>query len=716
MLESAVTLADTGGAAVTGSLSLEADPWLGDHAVLGTVLLPGTGLVELALQAAARVGCEHLAELVLETPLVLPEHGRVSLQVSIGPADESGNRSIAIYSRPPQAADDLAWTRHGTGVVAAAQTAASTLAEWPPGDAAAVDLSDAYQRLLVRGYEYGPVFRGLRKAWRRGSEVLAEVSLPPEAAADAASYGIHPALLDAALHPFVLDLHDDTAPGAHADADTAAATRLPFAWRGVQVHSAGTQTVRVRLRPAGQDAMSVDVWDTSGTPVASVASLAVRPVSTQQLHSAAGAATGADAWRYQVVWEPWESPDAAPLPGTWLAVTPQEPGAAAAAREYLPALEESGARLVRLDVPSAISREALAARLAELAVSPGQFAGVVSFLGLDESGLPGAPGLTAGIAGSLTLIQALGDASVRAPLWCFTRGAVVADDDDPRISPGQAMLWGLGMAAALEHPDRWGGLIDLPEALDDKSGGYLAAVLAAQGPEDQVALRPGGVFRRRLAPANTGAPARKQVPPGAVLITGGTGGLGTQVARWAARRGAPAVVLLSRRGPAADGTGALQAELAPLGTRVLALAADIGDRDSLAEALRRLRAEGITITAVVHAAGITADAPLHELRITDLARVAAVKAEGARLLAELLEDGTEETPLDEFIVFSSIAGIWGSGGQAAYSAANAYLDAFICQRRGRGRNGTALAWGPWAGGGMVTPEFEPWHPTSHSAR
>ncbi|MFH8388012.1 SDR family NAD(P)-dependent oxidoreductase, partial [Kitasatospora sp. NPDC018058] len=715
LLRMTVALPDTGGTLFTGRLSVDAQPWLADHAVLGTVLLPGTGLVELVLQGAARVGCDTLEELVLEAPLVLPEHGAMSVQVALGAPEESGTRTVAVYSRPEKSPADLPWTRHAAGTVtpAGAEPAFSPT-EWPPPGALPVDLTDAYQRLLVRGYHYGPVFQGLRAAWRRGDEVFAEVALPEETTPEAAAFGVHPALLDASLHAFVLDLHED-----RSDAEDAVPpTRLPFAWHGARVHAPGAAAVRVRLRPVAADAVSVDVADLEGTPVASVESLVVRPVSTEQLRTAANALGAADTWRYHVAWEAAPDPAAlGTLSGTWLAVGSPVPVDSPVA-DLLAALEAAGAGLVRLDVPAGTTRDALASRLSDLAVP---LAGVVSCLPLAEGDHPEFAGLTTGLTDSLALVQALGDANVQAPLWCLTRGAVAVDDTEEVTSPEQAMLWGLGRVAALEHPDRWGGLIDLPAEPGEHDGARLTGILATTGgPEDQLALRTSGVFRRRLAPTegptraatepSTGAAPEGWAPRDSVLITGGTGGLGVQVARWAARHGAPEVVLLSRRGPAAEAVNALRAELAPLGTRVRAVAADVADRASLAAALGGLRADGCVVGTVVHAAGIVDDCPVADLRPADLARVSAVKTVGARLLQELLETGeageVRQKPLEAFVVFSSIAGVWGSGRQAAYAAANAYLDAFVQQRRSRGLAGTALAWGPWAGGGMVDATYE----------
>ena len=282
------------------------------------------------------------------------------------------------------------------------------------------------------------------------------------------------------------------------------------------------------------------------------------------------------------------------------------------------------------------------------------------------------------VTGTLTLLQS----DVDGPVWCLTRGAVHTACPDPE----QAMVWGFGRVAALEHPDRWGGLVDVPAELDERTGGLLAAVLA-DATEDQVAVRDTGVHARRLVRATRPQPATPWTPSGAVLVTGGTGALGAEVARWLVARGVGKLVLTGRRGPDAPGVADLVAEL---GVDTEVVACDVADRDALAALLAEH-----PVTAVVHAAGVDDGARIADLDAAALADVLRAKALGARHLDELLPDA------EAFVVFSSIAGIWGSAGQAAYAAANAFLDAVIESRRARGRSGTAVAWGPWAGAGMA---------------
>ncbi|WP_143265005.1 beta-ketoacyl reductase, partial [Amycolatopsis lexingtonensis] len=266
-------------------------------------------------------------------------------------------------------------------------------------------------------------------------------------------------------------------------------------------------------------------------------------------------------------------------------------------------------------------------------------------------------------------------AGVTAPLWCATRGAVATADSEPVADPAQAQFWGFGRTVAMEHPNRWGGLVDLPETVGPEDGERLCAVLAAGG-EDEVAVRPAGVFARRLVRDTSTGP--QWTPSGTVLVTGGTGALGGHVADWLLGHGAEHVVLASRRGGEAPGE------------HMTVVACDIGDRDAVAALLAEH-----PVSAVVHAAGVLDDGVVDTLTGDRFADVLHAKVTGARVLDELTGD------LDAFVLFSSLAGAVGAAGQANYAAANAELDALAQRRRASGRAAVSIAWGPWAGGGMA---------------
>ena len=296
---------------------------------------------------------------------------------------------------------------------------------------------------------------------------------------------------------------------------------------------------------------------------------------------------------------------------------------------------------------------------------------------------------------------------MRAPLWLLTRGAVSVGPSDRLASPLQSQVWGLGLVAGLEYPHRWGGMVDLPEALDRRAqvclagalGGAVSGALGAVGREDQLAVRAAGMFARRLVRAGRGGRAeapRWSPPAGTVLITGGTGGLGAHVARWLAGSGAEHLLLVSRRGAAAPGAAELQAELRALGAQVTVAACDVSDREQLALLLESVP-DAQPLSAVFHAAGAPGYGALETLTVADLAGVLAAKAQAALHLDQL----TEHVTLSAFVMFSSIAATFGSWYQGHYAAANAFLDGLAANRRARGFTAMSVAWGAWAGEGMA---------------
>ncbi|MEU0531243.1 SDR family NAD(P)-dependent oxidoreductase [Amycolatopsis tolypomycina] len=375
----------------------------------------------------------------------------------------------------------------------------------------------------------------------------------------------------------------------------------------------------------------------------------------------AEARTGTDpaaGLRYGIAWWPATAEGTARLSGTWLVAggrrSPWRPLIAAA-------LAEAGADVRDEDFT-------------------GEPAGVVSLHALDEEDA---------LTGTLSLLRRFG-----CPMWSVTCGAVGTGDGDPVRAPRQAAVWGLGQVAALEQPHRWGGLADLPEQPAAEAARRLAGLLT--GTEDQVAVRPSGVFARRLVrPAPSARPAWR--PRGTVLVTGGTGALGRRVARWLAANGAAHVVLAGRSGPAAPEAAAITEELGA--DRVTVAACDVTDESAVAALVASVPGE---LTAVVHAAGTNRFGRLADIGPAHLAEVLGAKVRGAEVLDRVLGD----RPLDAFVLFSSAAGVWGGAEQGAYSAANACLDALAHRRRALGRVATAVAWGPWSGGGMVTREFE----------
>ncbi|MEU2058631.1 SDR family NAD(P)-dependent oxidoreductase, partial [Streptomyces bungoensis] len=411
-----------------------------------------------------------------------------------------------------------------------------------------------------------------------------------------------------------------------------------------------------------------------------------------------------DSWRYRIAWRPTADRAVATLPGTWLVVVPAAHAGSELVQVCLDGLAAHGAQTAPLFVDAAdTDRERLAALMSETARHSGAdaFSGILSFLALDEDPHPARPGLASGLVAGLALIQACADSGVRAPLWLATCGAVTTGDSDPLRNPVQNGTWGMGRVAALEHPEFWGGLVDLPETPDERTAARLCGVLADSGAEDQLAVRRTGVLIRRLTRTPAGGRRvgdRGWTSRGTALVTGGTGGLGGHTARWLARTGTEHLVLVSRRGPDAPGATELEAELSALGARVTIAACDIADRDALTALVERVEADGPPIRTVVHTAGVGILVPLATTTLQEFADGAEAKLSGVANLDALFCDDR----LDAFVVFSSVAGVWGSGDHGAYAAANAYADAVAEQRRARGLAGTSIAWGIWSdeGGGM----------------
>ncbi|MER6549675.1 SDR family NAD(P)-dependent oxidoreductase, partial [Streptomyces sp. NPDC001250] len=404
-----------------------------------------------------------------------------------------------------------------------------------------------------------------------------------------------------------------------------------------------------------------------------------------------------DTWCYRVDWQPVpvDTDHRPTAEGTWLLAVPATHADDPRVRVLAEELAARGQETVRLEVAEP-DRAALADRLRTYT----RVTGVLSLLALDDRPHPVLRSVSYGTACTATLAQALNDAETPAPLWCVTfRAAAVGDGET--AEPAQAAVWGMGAALALETPETWGGVVDVPDTVDAQTARLLCAALTTDG-EDQLAVRDGRVLARRMvrSPLAEHPAVRDWQPRGTILVTGGTGGIGAQVARVLSSRGVGHLLLTSRRGPDAEGTAELVAELAAQGTPVTVEACDIADRDAVRRLLASVPADR-PVTAVVHAAGVMQRiAPLPELSLAEFAAVADAKVAGARHLDELLGDRS----LDAFVLFSSGAAVWGSTGQAAYGSANAALDALAHARRARGATATSIAWGPWDTG-MVDAEL-----------
>ncbi|MET8912714.1 type I polyketide synthase [Micromonospora sp. NPDC004551] len=689
LLGAAVGVAHAEGFLFTGRLARRTHQWIADHVVFDTVLLPGTGFVELALQAGAHVGADHVRELTLEAPLILPETGGVDIQLWIGPADETGCRSVSLHSAPDgEPADgERAWTRNASGVLAAGPAAPggppgwSDLVAWPPPGATEVGTDDLYPNLAAQGYDYGPSFIALRSAWRRGDDLFAELALPETPAGEADAYGLHPALLDAALHTLGLTPAGGTPAGVTVPPGHG---RLPFSWNDVALHAAGAVAARVRVTHTGTDSISLLLADVTGTPIISVGSLVLRPVSADQLRVAGGGDTES---LYRIEWAPL-APAAAPPAVGWAVL-----GDDAGLTDALAATGTAVAAYPGLD--------ALATALDGGADVPGVL--VAPFL--DAGGPADVPRAVAETTHrALDVLQRFlaDDRYAASRLVVLTRGAVATAQDTDLTDLAGAAVIGLLRSAQSENPDRF-VLVDV----DDVAGSAAALVPAVATDEPQVVIRSGVATGARLSrvPARSEPPAAAFDGDGTVLITGATGTLGQLMSRHlVARHGVRHLILTSRRGRSAAGVAELCADLEALGATVTVTACDVADRAAVADLLAAIPAAH-PLTAVIHAAGVRDDGVISSLTPERMDGVLRPKVDAAWNLHEL----TAHLDLTAFVSYSSLAATAGGPGQGNYAAANAFLDGLAHHRRARGLAALTLAWGLWADRSGMTTELDDVH-------
>ncbi|HVR06004.1 MAG TPA: SDR family NAD(P)-dependent oxidoreductase, partial [Solirubrobacteraceae bacterium] len=521
LLGADVGLAEGDGRLFTGRVSLQSHPWLADHVILDTVLLPGTAFLELALAVAERVGAPVIRELTLHAPLRLEERA-AHLQVTVTEPDAAGRRELNIYSRPEAAAqaDAEQWTHHAGGLLGGPVDAAAPDAppdgdlQWPPAGAEPIDTERLYQRLAAAGYEYGPAFRGLRSAWARGQELFAEVELGAEQAGRAGGFCVHPVLLDAAAQALV-----------HRGLEAAAGGEgigVPFSFSDVRLHAGGARALRVRLAPGEDGAVSLHASSEAGRPVATVGGLVLRTVSTQQLGGAPGTGEALLGLEWVALDGQADSPAQSASVGAVGVATKTAPVGGA----------DASAEVVRMyaDVPALL--DALAAEQAQSQVAAAELVAVRCGAGsAGEAAVSDA--VQSHVRGVLELLQTWcrEPALAGRRLVLLTEGAVAAEAGESVADLAGAAAWGLVRAAQSEHPGRF-VLADLDGA--PASWAALSAQLAARdgaaagsplaAPDAQLAVRDGRMLAPRLTRSNPADADSLQLPAGGWRLQAGAGG------------------------------------------------------------------------------------------------------------------------------------------------------------------------------------------------
>jgi acyl transferase domain-containing protein/acyl carrier protein len=664
-----VRLETAGASGIYESLLSAAEPsWLVDHRVGGHIVVAGAALAESLRAAAedfARGAAIELRSVTLQAPLVIGESAsRVQVVVT-----DAGTRA-SVYSKSASAPADVEWTLHAT-----ADASVTPIAPPERVDVSAirarcaepVDVAATYAAFSSVGIEYGAAFQGLRRLWRGDREALAEIALAEGSSTE--GYGLHPALLDAALQAVagVVGLTGDQ-------------PLLPIEFGRLAVRELGVRSgiVHVRLRePASADGASADVrlLDDQGALVAELEALRLRRAPLDIGRPSESAML--DPALYRLDWQATSTPAPAPSTGRWAVVAL---GDAARAEQLASDLGARGASVV-----------ALTPRELDGAGSLDHVVCIWDGECRPETALRWAADALAVIQGSLRQ-------SPPPRLWWITRGASAVSPGDV-VNPALAVLSGLGRTVFEEHPELGCTLVDVDAEARDAD--VLAAEMGAGDAENQVAWRRGQRHLARLvrvaaASAPLAPPPRALRTDGTVLITGGLGGLGLEVAKTFARRGVKHLVLTGRRGEATPGAAAARAELEGLGASVSIEAVDAADRAGMARTFASIPA-AYPLRGIVHSAVVLDDGLLVEQTPARFASVMAPKVVGAWNLHEL----SEHADLDVFLLFSSAAAILGSAGQSGYSAANAFLDGLASYRRGLGRCGTSIAWGPWSELGLA---------------
>jgi myxalamid-type polyketide synthase MxaE and MxaD len=668
-----------------------APSYLADHVIHGAAVFPAAAYIEMALAAAQTVGLREavIDELAIREPLrFTSERDTRTLQIVLTPADS--HTTFEVFS---QAVNSDEWTSHAGGMLRSAPaTAASSPHELSAARmscAKSVDVNAFYRALELNGVEYGSAFRALESLWIGEAEALGHIRIPGFTNPLSERYVAHPVLIDACLQVVGAGLQS-----------VESSTFLPVAFERIELLSVLDGELwshcRFRETTAGDSRIAdVRIYGPDEQLKLEISGLLLRRAAR---HDRERSPQSPPDWFYEPVWEEAAavlSADSA-ASGGWLILA--DSGGVGASVAQL--LEQRGNSVLLARAQEVETFESIQNMLGRVKACRG----IVHLWGLDSAfaRAQNLPALQADRVRScrttLDLLQAVGNRSgtQSAKVWIVTRGTQPISDDS--IALAQSAVWGLGRAAVLEHPDIVGGLIDLdPAAPQDEARALLAELHQSSG-ETQIAFRNGRrlvarLHRKTLASRANAAGIRGD---GTYLIAGAFGGLGGELARTLARRGAGCLVLVGRSAPS-PGSRSLQHELEQAGVRVVAIQTDISDEAAVSDVVNTITRTLPPLRGVFHVAGVLADGVLLQLDWDRVLKAMAAKVEGAWNLHRL----TLDSPLDFFVLFSSAASLLGSPGQGAYSAANAFLDGLAHYRRSLNLPATGINWGPWEQVGMA---------------
>ncbi len=693
------------------ALDLDGDQrFLRDHRIFGKVVLPATAYVE-AIIASARLAFgvtrPQVSNLTLHEALIVGEGERPVMQIVLTP-NGAGELAIRVCSTR---APTNTWTTHASATLAITARPLELPATLEGLEVVRDRCRDAITReelsgkLRRFGIEYGPAFQTIDEISTAFGEAIGRVRLPATEAAS--GFEIHPALLDGCLQIHAAAL-------LASQGQRSGATYLPVGVAEFRLHARPGRTVWSHVRvhhPAEEapDTIAADlmIFGDDGALVAELLGFKVQRISAEairQLGAASPEVFYELRWRAQPRGEIIE----ARAPGRWLILTDTGGlGAGLASR-----LELRGHECVVLRATDAgRSYDAAAACARVVAQIRGEsestlpLRGVIHLWGAEAPGPARDPDLasleeaqTLGCQVALAAVQSLAGAPVTgARLWLVTRGVqpIAAE----AVAPAHATLWGLGRTIAQEHPELWGGLVDLSlGGAPDEAEALFGELVESDG-EDQVAFRRDQRWVARVAPASVTKPARpiELSTHGTHLVTGGLGGLGLTVARWMIERGARHVALLGRRGAASEASQRAVEALRASGAEVVVLEGDVSREADVARALDRIASSMPPLCGVLHAAGALSDGALLQQTWERFETVLRPKLDGLWNLHKL----TRTCALDYFVAFSSTAALFGSAGQGNYAAANAFLDGLAHHRYLQGLPALSINWGPWGEVGMA---------------